>query len=54
MQTVIRVEKLSKTFTLWEAIRGFQFQQTCALMVLIIVTVSLLDFLSQRLRKHFI
>lgn len=32
--------------TLWEAIRGFQFQQTCALMVLIIVTVSLLDFLS--------
>ena len=30
--------------TLWEAIRGFQFQQTCALMVLIIVTVSLLDF----------
>ncbi|EHY3150712.1 phosphonate ABC transporter, permease protein PhnE, partial [Escherichia coli] len=25
-----------------------------ALMVLIIVTVSLLDFLSQRLRKHFI
>jgi phosphonate transport system permease protein len=40
--------------TLWEAIRGFQFQQTCALMVLIIVTVSLLDFFSQRLRKHFI
>ncbi|MBC0069078.1 phosphonate ABC transporter, permease protein PhnE [Escherichia coli] len=40
--------------TLWEAIRGFQFQQTCALMVLIIVMVSLLDFLSQRLRKHFI
>ncbi|QGJ58519.1 hypothetical protein FQT78_21840 [Escherichia coli] len=37
-----------------EAIRVFQFQQTCALMVLIIVTVSLLDFLSQRLRKHFI
>ena len=32
--------------TLWEAIRGFQFQQTCALMVLIIVTVSLLDFLN--------
>ncbi|RDK95695.1 phosphonate ABC transporter, permease protein PhnE [Enterobacillus tribolii] len=40
--------------TLWEAIRGFQFQQTCALMIIIIVTVSLLDFLSQRLRKHFI
>ncbi|MDO1787455.1 phosphonate ABC transporter, permease protein PhnE, partial [Escherichia coli] len=27
---------------------------TCALMVLIIITVSLLDFMSQRLRKHFI
>ena len=40
--------------TLWEAIRGFQFQQTCALMIVIIITVSLLDFLSQRLRKHFI
>lgn len=40
--------------TLWETIRGFQFQQTCALMVFIIVTVSLLDFMSQRLRKHFI
>ncbi|MEL4013226.1 phosphonate ABC transporter, permease protein PhnE [Dryocola clanedunensis] len=40
--------------TLWEAIRGFQFQQTCALMIVIIITVSLLDFMSQRLRKHFI
>ncbi len=40
--------------TLWEAIRGFQFQQTCALMLVVIVTVSLLDFLSQRLRKQFI
>lgn len=40
--------------TLWEAIRGFQFQQTCALMLVIIITVSVLDFLSQRLRKHFI
>ncbi len=40
--------------TLWEAIRGFQFPQTCALMIVVIVTVSLLDFLSQRLRKQFI
>jgi phosphonate transport system permease protein len=39
---------------LWEAIRGFQFAQTCALLMVIILVVSLLDILSQRLRKQFI
>ncbi|MES2820358.1 MAG: phosphonate ABC transporter, permease protein PhnE [Pseudomonadota bacterium] len=39
---------------LWEAIRGFQFTQTGALLIVIILVVSLLDILSQRLRKHFI
>lgn len=39
---------------LWEAIRGFQFSQTCALLIVIIVVVSLIDILSQRLRKQFI
>jgi phosphonate transport system permease protein len=39
---------------LWEAIRGFQFGQTCALLIVIILVVSLLDILSQRLRKQFI
>ncbi|MGE8499407.1 MAG: phosphonate ABC transporter, permease protein PhnE [Pseudomonas sp.] len=39
---------------LWEAIRGFQFAQTCALLIVIIVVVSLIDILSQRLRKQFI
>ncbi|MCE2571258.1 phosphonate ABC transporter, permease protein PhnE [Motilimonas eburnea] len=39
---------------LWESIRGFMFPQTCAVMLIIIVTVSLLDFGSQRIRKHFI
>ena len=39
---------------LWEAIRGFQFAQTCALLIVIVVVVSLLDILSQRLRKQFI
>jgi len=39
---------------LWEAIRGFQFAQTCALLIVIIVVVSLIDVLSQRLRKQFI
>ncbi len=39
---------------LWEAIRGFQFGQTCALLIMIILVVSLIDVLSQRLRKLFI
>lgn len=39
---------------LWEAIRGFQFAQTCALLIMIILVVSLIDVLSQRLRKLFI
>ncbi|MCE2596643.1 phosphonate ABC transporter, permease protein PhnE [Motilimonas cestriensis] len=39
---------------LWESIRGFMFPQTCAVMLIIIVTVSLLDFGSQRIRKLFI
>ncbi|MDS1141813.1 phosphonate ABC transporter, permease protein PhnE [Pusillimonas sp. SM2304] len=40
--------------TLWEAIRGFQLAQTCAILIIIIVAVSLIDIVSQRLRKHFI
>ncbi len=39
---------------LWESIRGFQFAQTCTVMMIIIVTVSLLDMASQALRKRFI
>lgn len=39
---------------LWEAIRGFQFTQTCALLIVIVVVVSVLDIISQRLRKQFI
>lgn len=39
---------------LWESIRGFMFTQTCAVMIIIIITVSLLDFASQRIRKMFI
>lgn len=39
---------------LWESIRGFQFQQTCAVMIVIIICVTLTDLLSQRLRKAFI
>jgi len=39
---------------LWESIRGFMFQQTCAVMIIIVVSVTLLDLLSQRLRKMVI
>ncbi|MGC9459158.1 PhnE/PtxC family ABC transporter permease, partial [Vibrio genomosp. F10] len=39
---------------LWEAIRGFQFQQTASIMLIVIVTVSLIDFASQYIRKRFI
>jgi len=40
--------------TLWEAIRGFQLAQTCAILIIIIIAVSIIDIVSQRLRKHFI
>ncbi|MFW7342812.1 phosphonate ABC transporter, permease protein PhnE [Pollutimonas sp. H1-120] len=40
--------------TLWEAIRGFQLAQTCAILIIIIIAVSVIDIVSQRLRKHFI
>ena len=36
---------------LWEIIRGFQYAQTCAVMLIIIVTVSLIDLVSARIRK---
>jgi phosphonate transport system permease protein len=39
---------------LWENIRAFQFVQTCAVLLVIIVVVSCIDVLSQRLRKQFI
>jgi phosphonate transport system permease protein len=39
---------------LWEVIRGFYFAQTCAVMLMIIVTVSLIDLLSASLRRRFL
>lgn len=36
---------------LWELIRGFSYAQTAAVIIVIIVSVSVLDLLSQRLRK---
>ena len=39
---------------LWEIIRGFAYAETCAVMIIIVVTVSLVDLLSAQIRKLFI
>jgi phosphonate transport system permease protein len=39
---------------LWEVIRGFQFSKTAAVMIMLIVTVSVVDVISARIRKLFI
>ncbi len=39
---------------LWEIIRAFRFQETCAVIIIIVVTVTLIDAASQRLRRLFI
>ncbi len=39
---------------LWETMRGFMFPETCAIIFIIIVAVSLVDVLSQVIRKAFI
>jgi phosphonate transport system permease protein len=39
---------------LFEVIRGFQYAQTCAVLIILIVTVSLIDLLSSWLRQRFI
>jgi phosphonate transport system permease protein len=39
---------------LWEVIRGFQYAQTCAVLLLIVLTVIVIDLISSRLRKIFI
>jgi len=39
---------------LFEVIRGFQYAQTCAVLVILVITVSLIDLGSAWLRKRFI
>ena len=39
---------------LWESIRGFDYPSTAAIMLIVVLTVSLIDFVSQRLRRIFI
>ncbi len=39
---------------LWEVMRGFQYAETCALLIILIVSVSIIDFISARLRALLI
>jgi phosphonate transport system permease protein len=39
---------------LWEIIRGFYYAETCAVMLIVIVTVTLVDLLSAQIRRRFI
>lgn len=39
---------------LWEIIRSFQYAETCAVMIIITVTVTALDMISARIRQFFI
>ena len=39
---------------LFEVIRGFQYAQTCAVLIILVVSVSLIDLLSARLRARFV
>lgn len=39
---------------LWEMMRGFSFDRTCAIMLVITLAVVLFDMLSQRLRKALV
>jgi len=39
---------------LWEIIRGFYYAETCAVLIIVVVTVSLIDLASATIRKRFI
>jgi phosphonate transport system permease protein len=39
---------------LWDIIRGFAYAETCAVMIIIIASVSLIDLVSAQIRKQFI
>lgn len=39
---------------LWEIIRGFQYAETCAVMAIIVVTVTAIDLISARIRNFLV
>jgi len=39
---------------LWDIIRSFQYAETCAVLIILVLTVSAVDLISARIRKLFI
>lgn len=39
---------------LWDVIRGFQYAQTATVLLMLVVSVSLIDLVSARLRRHIV
>jgi phosphonate transport system permease protein len=39
---------------LWEIMRGFQYAETCALLIILVASVSIIDFISARIRAMLI
>jgi phosphonate transport system permease protein len=39
---------------LWEIIRSFQYKETSAVMIIVVITVSLIDLISSKIRKSLI
>ena len=39
---------------LWDVIRGFQYAETCAVLIMLVVSVSVIDLVSAQLRKRLI
>jgi phosphonate transport system permease protein len=39
---------------MWEIIRGFYYAETCAVLIIVVVTVTLIDLASAQIRKRFI
>ncbi len=40
--------------SLYQSFRAFEYQDVCAIMIILIVTVSLIDTISARLRQHLV
>jgi phosphonate transport system permease protein len=39
---------------LWDVIRGFQYPQTCAVLLMLVASVTVIDMISARLRRHLV
>jgi phosphonate transport system permease protein len=39
---------------LWEIIRGFQYAETCAVMIIVVITVTVIDMISARIRRSLV